>query len=448
MVAIDHAGVRQWLAFGSGVGIEIRGADLEVALVRVWPRGVRLSGVCRIENFRERPAAEWGAEYAAFLRGHDAKRARALLLLERDAAIVRQLTLPGVAAADAPAAIRFQLDGLHPYAEDAVSAGWQPAPGAGLWLTAIAESERMAEYGALFAEAGVRLAGATVPPAVYQRAVRILATPPADGFLAMKELAGEAAGAVEVYAESPARGCFSARLDAAPAAAAAIARAELRLAPETEPLDLADLLPRATASDAAIDLSPQAISARAGSYAAALACACPHLGPVLNLLPAEFRAAPGRMVYAPAAALAGLLVLAAAGLLLQGSWQDRRYLALIQAEAAKVTPTARRVEQLDRQTEAALGRIRELDGFRQRTKADLDLLLELTRLIPMQDVVAQLELNRSSVAVTGTGEKAEELLKTLDASPLLEKSEFAMPITRNANLENFRIRALREGAGR
>jgi hypothetical protein len=448
MVAINQLGLRQWLAFGSGVGIEIRGADLEVALVRVWPRGVRLSGVCHIENFRERPAAEWGAEYATFLRSHDAGRARALLLLERDAAIVRQLSLPGVGAADVPAAIRFQLDGLHPFAEDAIIADWQVAPDAGFWLTAIAERGKMADYGALFAEAGIRLVGATPPPAAYQRAVRVLGAPPPDGFLAVKGLACEASENIEIYAEGPGRGCFSALLDAAPAAAAAIARAELRLAPETEPLDLADLLPRATAGDAALDLSPQAISGRAGAYAAALAGACPHLGPTLNLLPEEFRAAPGRLVYAPTAALAGLLLLAAAGLLLQGSWQDRRYLALIHAEAAKVTPQARRVEQLDRQTEAALGRIHELDGFRSRTKADLDLLLELTRLIPEKDVVSALEMNRSSVALTGAGEKAEELLKTLDASPLLEKSEFGMPITRSGGQEIFRIRALREGGAR
>ena len=43
-------------------------------------------------------AAEWGAEYARFLKASGAERLSATVLLPRREVIVRQLALPGVAA--------------------------------------------------------------------------------------------------------------------------------------------------------------------------------------------------------------------------------------------------------------------------------------------------------------------------------------------------------------
>ena len=59
---------RKLLAFGSGVGIEIGATDLEVAATRVRPTGIQVLGRLTLENYAQRPAAEWGAEYARFLK--------------------------------------------------------------------------------------------------------------------------------------------------------------------------------------------------------------------------------------------------------------------------------------------------------------------------------------------------------------------------------------------
>ena len=59
---IDQLGIRKLLAFGTGVGVEIHAEDLEVALVRVRPNGIRVLGRISIRSFRSRPAAEWGAD--------------------------------------------------------------------------------------------------------------------------------------------------------------------------------------------------------------------------------------------------------------------------------------------------------------------------------------------------------------------------------------------------
>ena len=59
---------RSLLAIGTGVGIQIQNQDLAVTVVRVRPSGAKVLGHLVISGFRGRPASEWGAEYAAFLR--------------------------------------------------------------------------------------------------------------------------------------------------------------------------------------------------------------------------------------------------------------------------------------------------------------------------------------------------------------------------------------------
>src|ERR1039458_2747596 len=94
--------VRKLLAFGSGVGIEIHGDDLEVAAARGRPSGARVLGRLTIHNFTGRPAAErggeGGAEEALFRESWGMGRLSGTVLLPHREVIVRQVALPGVAA--------------------------------------------------------------------------------------------------------------------------------------------------------------------------------------------------------------------------------------------------------------------------------------------------------------------------------------------------------------
>src|SRR3989442_14302415 len=109
--------LRTLLAFGSGVGIEIRSRDLAVALTHVRPSGVRIAASTVIENFRERPAGEWGSEYLRFLREHGGSHLAATVVAPKREVIVRQIALPGVASKDFAAAGGDQGENLHPYGE-------------------------------------------------------------------------------------------------------------------------------------------------------------------------------------------------------------------------------------------------------------------------------------------------------------------------------------------
>ena len=83
---------RKLLAFGAGVGIQIGETDLEIAAARVRPSAIHVLGRTTIESFPSRPAAEWGMDYARFLKSLGLKHVSATVLLPRREVIVRQQT--------------------------------------------------------------------------------------------------------------------------------------------------------------------------------------------------------------------------------------------------------------------------------------------------------------------------------------------------------------------
>ncbi len=436
--ASGKAALRRWLAIGAGVGIEVGARDLRVAAVRVRPTGIKVLGATVIAGFRERPAAEWGAEYAAFLKRLGLGHLAATVLLPRREVIVRLLSLPGVPRRELASAVGFQIEALHPYPEDEAAWVWARLDGSESVVVGIARRETVAGYVSLLAEAGVKAAAFSFSAAALYSALRLLGEGPAEGFVAVRE--GEEG--VEVYGESPARPVFSAEFPASRERAAAMAAAELRLE-QAAGEELGERLPRPRTFPADFDLARHALA-----YAAALTGACPRLALPLNLLPPEHRAASSRALYAPTAALAVLLLLLGAGLAAVRPVEDRRYLARLRAEIARLEPEARKAAELDRAIQTARARTRLLDEFRLRSRADLELLAELTRRLAPPAWLAQLEITREAVTLAGDAEQAAGLLKLLDESPLLRNSEFVMPIARVGQAETFRIRAAREGGPR
>lgn len=428
------SGMRKWLAIGAGIGIEIRGASLHVVLVRVRPSGAEILAAAEIADFENRPAAEWGREYTDFVKRHGGAHLAAAVLLPRREVIVRQLAFPGVANRDLAAAIQFQSESLHPYGEDEAALAWARVAGSETVLVGLARRAAIERYASLFAEAGVKIASFTFSAAALYSAVRLLA-PPAPGFLGVCE----AAEGFECYGESAARPVFSAALDMPRERAAALAAAELRLPPETEPAELSALLPQPKRQPEGYDFSRSTLA-----YAVALAGACPRLALPLNLLPAAQRSTSSRAMYVPTIALLLLLAGCLVALASIKPVEDRRYLTALELEITRLEPQAFRAGQLDRAFETARARTRLLEEFRAHSKADLDAVQELTRILPPPTWLSGLELTRDSVALAGQSDRAGELLKTLDASPLFANSDYTVPLVRADGGDLFRIRAGRE----
>jgi hypothetical protein len=420
--------LKKWVAFGSGIGIEIIGPhgaeSLRITAARVRPNGARVLGVLTIEDVPHQPASVWGAHYAAFLRKLGLSHVVATVLLPRQDVIVRQLAMPGVSDRDLAAAVQFQMDGLHPYNEDDVFSSWARLPGNFNLLVAIARRAVIERYATLFSEAGIKVGSFACSAGAVYSALRLFgSTPPAE-ILACEQVDGQ----VEIYGESAARPVYSANFNVAPERAATLASAELRLEPNTQPRPLGELL----------SASP------ALSYAAALASACPHLFVRVNLLPVEQRQTSSRTLWIPSAIFGAAALLLAGALAAFPGIENRRYLRSLQAEIDRLNPRATRAAALDREIESTRRRTLLLDAVHRRSKADMDVLAELTRVLPPPAWLNLLEISRTQVVIGGETDQAAPLLKIIDASPLFEGSDFVMPPVRIQGGELFRIRTNRE----
>jgi Tfp pilus assembly protein PilN len=425
---------KTWLAFGSGIGIEISGPrdseSLHATAVRVRPTGARVIGKLEIDNFTHQPAGMWGTEFSNFARRAGMRHVGATVILPRHEVIVRQLLLPGVSAKDLDSAIGFQLDGLHPYPEDDVTASWSRLGSSDTVLIAITRRAVIDRYATLFAEAGIKIACFTCSAAVIYSALRLFDAAPAAQILA----ADVALSHIEIYGESPTRPLFSASFDSnansALERAAALARSELRIDQESaaDPISFEDLLRAAPALP----------------YAAALASACPRLGLAVNLLPQSQRQASSRALLIPSVVAGAIVLVLAVALAAFPGYENRKYIRSLEAEIAKVQPLAKRAEAIDRKADATRKKVQQLDDFRRRAKSDMDVLQEMTRVLPPSTWLNLLEVNRSQIYLAGETDQAAPLLKTIDASPLFEASEFAMPPIRTTAGEVFRIRTNRE----
>jgi hypothetical protein len=74
----------------------------------------------------------------------------------------------------------------------------------------------------------------------------------------------------------------------------------------------------------------------------------------------------------------------------------------------------------------------------------MDVLEEMTHILPPPTWLNMLDITRTQVTIAGDTDQAAPLLKTIDASPLFEASEFIMPPIRSQTGEMFRIRTTRE----
>ena len=255
-----------------------------------------------------------------------------------------------------------------------------------------------------------------------------------EGFVALSRSAG---GAVEVYGESPSRPLFSAEFDLAPQRATMLALSELRLAADTAPKTLEEMLPKPAVNPVQNDISRNALP-----YATALSGACPRFAPAANVLPPEYRRFNSRAVFIPTVVLAALLLLVAGSMAVYASWSEKQYLKQISAEIAKLEPLHRRADSLDKETALARARAQLLDQFRKQTRMDLDALNELTHLLEPPAWSNNIALARDTVRIAGETPQTAPLLKILDASPFFEKTEIQMSAPR-ANGETFQIRTNR-----
>jgi type IV pilus assembly protein PilN len=419
----------RFLVFGTSAGIAIRDADLEVALVRARPNGPTVVAQATISNYRNRPPAEWGREFRDFLIKNGEKHLAATILLPRHDVIVRLAAVPGVQKKDIPNALEFQIDSMHPYGEEPVAFGWAKADLNNAMVGIVRES-RLDEYVAAFDQAGIAVAGFTFSASAIYSALRVFGKAPQD--FAIVHDAGD--GLLEIYGESTSKPVFSAEFDLAPARAVALAYSELRLTGK-EPATF----------DRALPIPRNVIQVDTLAYATALASQGRWNAPYANLLPADRRKVQSRARFIPSVVLGLALLVVGISWLVYANIRDERYLSELQAEIGKVQPNASRADAIERRTGEHRSRVALLDQYRQRTQGDIEVLAELSRIIPPSVWTTNIDIAPDSVTLVGEADQAAPLLKILDSSPYFQKSEFSMGVMKGGqNGESFRIKTYRK----
>ena len=139
-------------------------------------------------------------------------------------------------------------------------------------------------------------------------------------------------------------------------------------------------------------------------------------------------------------ALAATILLALVALLLPGFREGRR-LARLNVEISRIDPEVKTVERAARELERKRQLLATLERVGTGALQPLPLLRELTEIIPGDAWITYLAFDAKGVELTGQAGAASTLIPLLENSPRLERVEFASPVTRGRDREQFRIRA-------
>lgn len=159
-----------------------------------------------------------------------------------------------------------------------------------------------------------------------------------------------------------------------------------------------------------------------------------------NLLPREVRRRPSR---ASLYALAGATALVLLALLAWGGGQvmaRRIEQGHLEAEINRISGEVAHIDQMQAEIEALRRRIDYLRPGGSMPLPALDVLNELTGLIPDTAWLRELDMNGEAVKIDGYGDNVSELISLIDASPRFTEVRFLSAITRGRDgKEKFRI---------
>ena len=160
-----------------------------------------------------------------------------------------------------------------------------------------------------------------------------------------------------------------------------------------------------------------------------------------DLLPDQFRQPrspwPKRLTIAASVLLSALLM-GALGLPIV---MDRSLLAELQAQVKAATKTAQEVQDLRETAE----KLTNENDFLLRKKREepvlVDVLDELTKVIPDQTSLNGLQYRDRKVVIQGQSQTASSLIERMEASPYFKKTSFVSPVTKDVSTgqERFQI---------
>jgi len=136
-----------------------------------------------------------------------------------------------------------------------------------------------------------------------------------------------------------------------------------------------------------------------------------------------------------AAFILSLIIYMVAPLRVEGRWLEE-----INRQIAQEREAVKRVEAMEAEIERLSEEISTISRFKGSTPLTLDILKELTTILPEGAWLTGLRLKGDSLEISGYATSATEILPILDASVYFDKVEFASPTVRDRILKADRFR--------
>lgn len=218
-------------------------------------------------------------------------------------------------------------------------------------------------------------------------------------------------------------------------------------AAETSPADSAPTLFGAPVAAPPYLSGPRALLGQIGDQAPgpaqlalAVALASRRRARSLDLLPKRLQ--PRRFTRQQVGAIAALVlaVILGIGALLVPGHREQRRLAQINRRIVELDAPVRAVEQTLQELDRKRRLLTTIQSVESGTLRPLPILRELTELIPSDAWLTTVSLETKGVELTGQAGAASALIPVLENSPRFERVEFASPVTRGRDKEQFRIR--------
>ncbi len=152
----------------------------------------------------------------------------------------------------------------------------------------------------------------------------------------------------------------------------------------------------------------------------------------INLLPPELRVQQTRWAYVPAALLGLAVIALLLAFALHQMVQQRILIRTLDQEIAKLQGPVARVQALRNETETMDKRIASIEKILGKRDMNLEILQELTNILPMDTYITTYSNQDGKIQIAGLSNSATDLIPKLERSPLLKDVVQRGPIFKNA----------------
>jgi Tfp pilus assembly protein PilN len=458
------------VVFKKIVVVEVTETQLLFVSVRKGLRHYQINAWATIDGFKQRDPLSLGPEIADFYRRAGVDKAQTVVVLPRSSVVLRLMQFPKAVLDNLASIIDYQVENYEPIDRAELAYAYQlvdrrPTNGKLEVLLAMARRVEVAQLQKSLAALGVR------PRAIVCGSLglaRLLRKDSAKGVHESNLLLHVGADEFEVMGFLNGKLHFTKRFDLAShssrseqwAQELARARAALRL--EEKDLhnvfvsgnELESVLKELRPLVPGLPLHPLRVPLSLGSrmkpaefqrFAPAIGIAMEALtksGVGTNLMEQGEVVTRPRWVWIPTYVLCGAaLVMGGAGGIVPYI-QQGRFLKQLSAEIVRLQPQLRQVEKLETQANEFQQKVAVLETLRQRDAMNLEVLRELTEILPDSVWVNELNFRGDSVDISGFADNATALVPILERSPLFKEVALTSGIIRNQGGKDlFRLRA-------